>query len=480
MLAGRCAEAAPHFLAAAGHVGREEAATLRRLAAEHFLISGHLQEGLEVLRPLLVEVGAPYPEHEATLGTMVAGQVTALASRGLEFRARAESEVPARELAAIDTCWIAGKGLLLGDPLRGSHYVLHSAALALAAGEPRRIGRALALAASVAANRNAPEAQTWLAAAEQVAGRTADSYTLGLVAVSAGLSLRLAGSWYEAYEALEEGLQRLRASGREVAWECSLASSSLLVTLEALGELRALARESSRLTQHAHDTGDLHTGVVAALYAGQTLLARDEVGQARARVQHALAAWSGRGFQVHHLHALKLQVDCELYMGDAPAAWRRVVDAWPNIEQASFLRLPVRRMEALQLRTRAALAMLQHDPQGHAHLHDVAEADVEQIGREPMRYAPPLAALLRASLAAVRGDAAAALESLAPAIYGLETTNMTIHATVARRCKGQWIAGPQGEAIVAQADAYMRMQDIVAPARWAAMMAPGLVRGEPR
>ena len=477
VLAGRSGEAAPLFVAAAELAPPDMVTRMQRAAAEQFLISGHIDEGLAVLRPLLAESGLPYPEQETAAVALLGSQMATLAARGAEFRKRAESQLPAHLLAAVDTCWIAGKGLLLADPVRGGYYMVQSALLALTLGSPRRIARGLAVVAAVGASRSAMETREWLLVAEQLAGRLGDPYTQGLVAVSGGIVLRSRGNWRDAYDALDEGLQLLRSRCPGAVWECSLGSASLLITLEALGEIRALTVESGRLAQQAQDSGDLHTGVIAAIYGALALLARDDVAAARARLQHALTAWPGRSFQVHQLHALKLMVDCDLYAGDPEAAWSRVVAAWSSIESASFLRIAVRRMEALQLRTRAALAMLRHDPQGHAHLQVVIEADLEQIGREPMSYAPPLAALLRAGLAAVSDDRAAVLESLAPAIYGLETAGMAIHANVARRCKGEWTGGPQGEATVAQAESFMRMQDIARPACWARMVAPGLVRG---
>ncbi len=476
VLAGRNAEAAPHYLAAAELAPADASPRIRRIAAENLLVSGHVEPGLTVLRPLLAEIGLPYPEHEGQAGTMLAAQLSALASRGVAFSERGEAELPARELATIDLCWAAGKGLLLPDPIRGGYFVGQSALQAHAAGEPRRVDRGLAVSAMIAANRNAHDARAWLAAAQQTATKLADPYALGVVAVNAGIILRSRGAWHDAFEALEDGLQQLRERCQGVTWECSLATASLLVTLEALGELRRLAAETGRLTQQAQDAGDLHTSVIAAIYGALVLLARDEVEPARVRLHNALAAWSGRAFHIHHLHALKLQVDCDLYVGDARQAWQRVVEAWPSIEQASFLRLAARRIEALQLRIRAALAVMGQDLPEHGHLQHVVEADLDQLAREPIAHAPALAALLRAGLAGVRGDAPAVLQALAPAIYGLETAGMSIHATIARRGKGEWTGGPQGLALVEQAEVFMRMQDIARPTRWAAMIAPGLAR----
>jgi hypothetical protein len=50
---------------------------------------------------------------------------------------------------------------------------------------------------------------------------------------------------------------------------------------------------------------------------------------------------------------------------------------------------------------------------------------------------------------------------------------MALHAAAARRTHGQLLKGVAGSALVAEADAWMIGQGIRAPARFAAMLAPG-------
>ena len=67
--------------------------------------------------------------------------------RGLAFRERDVTQVSARELTQIDTCWSAAVGLGMVDNIRGADYQTRSLLLALRAGEPYRVCRAMALEA---------------------------------------------------------------------------------------------------------------------------------------------------------------------------------------------------------------------------------------------------------------------------------------------------------------------------------------------
>ena len=71
VLAGRGAEAAPLFLAAADAAPASTANRLRREAAEQYLNHGYLERGLEILHPLLREAGITVPERPRELNAQL-------------------------------------------------------------------------------------------------------------------------------------------------------------------------------------------------------------------------------------------------------------------------------------------------------------------------------------------------------------------------------------------------------------------------
>jgi eukaryotic-like serine/threonine-protein kinase len=143
--AGRGAEAAEAYRAAAARAGPAEAVELHRRAAQQLLISGRIGEGLDALGGVLARVGmrlAATPRR--ALASLVLHRAW-LRLRGLGFRERAVGAVPVGEVLKIDTCWSVAEGLGLVDTIRGADFQARHLLLALRAGEPLRVARALAM-----------------------------------------------------------------------------------------------------------------------------------------------------------------------------------------------------------------------------------------------------------------------------------------------------------------------------------------------
>ncbi len=145
--AGRGADAAAAYLKAAESATAAEMSELKRLATSQLLISGHLDQGMALLRTILGPLGLSFPDtiHGASLSLL--WNRTLLRMRGLSFQRRDASQVSPRDLTRIDVCWSAVVGLSMNEPLRGADFQTRGLLLALKAGEPFRIARALAMEA---------------------------------------------------------------------------------------------------------------------------------------------------------------------------------------------------------------------------------------------------------------------------------------------------------------------------------------------
>jgi hypothetical protein len=91
-----------------------------------------------------------------------------------------------------------------------------------------------------------------------------------------------------------------------------------------------------------------------------------------------------------------------------------------------------------------------------------------------MKWADPLAALLRAGVACLRDDKQTAISLLSKACTGFEDAHMKLYAAAAKRRLGEITGGVEGQLLTDQADSWMREQKIKSPTRITRMLAPGI------
>ena len=139
---------------------------LHRRAAQQLYTSGHIEEGGRALRPVLAQA-----RHEAARGrprwrcspSSSGGPRSACAACVSASATRPRS--PGQDLLRIDTCWAVGVGLAIVDMVRGADFQARHLVLALRAGEPYRVARALAMEGAYVAmggNRSRKRAQRLL------------------------------------------------------------------------------------------------------------------------------------------------------------------------------------------------------------------------------------------------------------------------------------------------------------------------------
>ena len=105
------------------------------------LISGHFDQGLTILRDVLIAVGLRYPATpRRAFWSLVRSQIR-LRLRGIDFGPRSAESVPEDQLRVIDILWTAVAGLSMIDPIRGADFQTRGLLLALKAGETSRVVR---------------------------------------------------------------------------------------------------------------------------------------------------------------------------------------------------------------------------------------------------------------------------------------------------------------------------------------------------
>src|SRR5205823_5157959 len=106
------------YLAAAEHApSQSDKLEMQRRATEQLLMTGHLDVGLANLRAILAAVGMKMAGTPTRALLSLLWNRARLRLRGMSFRERDVSQVPAEELTRLDISWSAATGLSQIDPI---------------------------------------------------------------------------------------------------------------------------------------------------------------------------------------------------------------------------------------------------------------------------------------------------------------------------------------------------------------------------
>ena len=475
--AGRGAEAAATYLAAAAASGSIEALDLRRRAADQLLRSGHIDEALATFRDVLQAVGMDMPE--SAKGALAAFLLrrAQIRLRGLGFHERDESQITPEDLTRIDTCWSASAGLGLVNTILGQYFQARCLLFALHAGEPKRVQRALAMEgaySSAEGGKTQKRTAELLSLSRAMAGKLDQPYAVAFATLCEGVATTLEGRWQTAHASCERAEATFRDRCTGVTWEVETGRWFSLWSLSYLGGLAELRRRVPERLREAKERGDLYAAVCHSTgLAGLAWLAEDAPETALAHSREALARWSQKTFHVEHWWALLGERQIDLYRGDAEAAYTHVQRQWGAMQSSLLLMVQLTRLEATHLRARSALALARARPAQQKALCREVEADAARILKERMPWASPLALLLRAGVASTQGDPGQAAALLGQAAAGLTAAHMALYAAAAAWHRGRILGGDEGRGLVEGAERWMTEQKIVDGARMAAMLAPG-------
>lgn len=472
--AGRGGESAKAYLQAVATADDREALELERRAAEQLLISGRTDEGLEMIRRVLAKVGlklAPSPRR--TLLSLILRRLR-LRLRGLDFHERSEDQIPAKDLTRIDVCWAVAEGMGLVDNIQGAAFQTLHLLFALDAGEPKRIARALAIEAGFLSSvGSAAEATRLLGEAEQLARRVGSEDALGLCTLIGALTATHAGRWERAVELVQDAEAMLSNQRSFVGWQLDLAKVYHIHTLTMWGRVAELCRLSERFVREALDCGNLFVATMfRTSWSSLVWLSADDIAGARNALKEAVDALPKGAFHIPHYNCMVARGLIDLYAGEGERALRDITEVWPRLKKSQLLRILSVRAHSIDLRARCVLAAASTGGSQKAALRTVARY-ARRIERERPPHLRVTATLLRAGIEATRGNRRATLRYLNAGIEGFKTCRMALWYAAATRRKGELLGGPEGEALIAEADAWMTSQGITNVERMTAMMAPG-------
>ncbi len=474
--AGRGQEGADVLLAAAEDADPETRIVCERQAAEQLLISGHLERGMEVVHKLLAEIGDRLPKTPWRALASLLWNRFRLRLRGARWRERSEREIPASQLLRIDVYASVAAGLTMVDSIRGADFQARALRLTLRAGEPARIGRALALEAGFLATlgaRGRRRARALLAEASGIAEARDDAYLAAWARSTEGAVDYFSGRFTTAQATLSEAEQLLIERTSGTAWEIGTTRVFQTFVLRHEGALRELRAVSAPFLRDARRRGDRYAEATMRKVLAHVLLAEDEPEQVRAEL--AAVSWpvpEHGGFHLQHWYELEAVGELSLYEGTVAEELELLAPRFEALRRSQLLRVQVVRGVSRWLLARLLLAAaaVADDPR---RLRKRARRIAIELSKESVPYANVWSLLLRAALAAQQGRIAQATENLRQAALGADDAGMLGCAAAARFRHAQLVGGNAGDMLRKRSDAWIAHEEVANPRRYFETIAPG-------
>ncbi|RMH45236.1 MAG: hypothetical protein D6689_00385, partial [Deltaproteobacteria bacterium] len=410
--AGRRSEAADIYREAAQLSGAAaDRMELASRAAESYLWSGHVDEGIRALEGVLTEVGVRMPRTRMGATLSFLARRAWVRVRGLRFRERDPSSLSPHVLGRQNVLWAAAVGFAMCDLPLGMDFQARHLLSALSLGQRREVARALAVEASyrsLAGRKAVARARRIADRAMQIAEDLDDPMLVAWVNGAHAIASYQVGEFRDARDRAERALALL-AGRHGASYEAAVLIQYRLWSLYWLGEWREMSRTVASALRDARERGDRYSMTNLAIgVPNAAWLVRDDPAEALRVCRDAIERWSRPGFHLQHYWEFLATLHAYIYAGDGARAAALVADRWRAVARAHLLRVSMVRAEASHARARAHILAAACGIDRDAHLAQ-AERITRAMERERLRAVDGLAMVQRAGIASVRGDADAAL-----------------------------------------------------------------------
>jgi len=464
VMAGRGAEAAEHYLAAADGADPATRLECHRHAAEQLLISGRIERGVATLEALLAEIDVSVPATPRAAVASLIWNRGKLRLRGLGFRERHRREIADADLARLDILGVAAHGLAMVDSIRGADFQLRHLMLALRTGHRRDIARAMVVEAMFQATQiHVGRARALLERAREIGGGD-DLYLKGTSHCGSALIAYFSGDLATCVEHFDEGVQLLRQVPG-ATWELVSARIFTVYALRFVGDFLEMRTRYDQLLVDAELRGDQYLSSSIRRASTPMWLAEDAPDEALRDIERATWVPSSRGFHVQHFHELTAYGEVALYTG-VHQDGARLADMFRRLDESLLRRVASIRLQTAYLQAR--LALVEGTPKSLRRAEHLA-AD---LGKSPQPMAGAWSQLIRGCVAVHHGDSAAARAAFDRAEQVAHSGTMRLTAAVARLRRAALVEGDAGAALDADARAELAGLGVRKPDKMAAMIAP--------
>lgn len=475
--AGRGGEAAPLFMAAAADAPAKLALEYRRRAAEQWLVSGHLDSGLEALEAVLgaVKLRLPRTPRAALVDLLLTR--ARLRFRGLAFRKRAQDQIPPEELLRTDACK-ASWPLSFVNTIQGAAFQARFLEQALKTGEPSRVALGLCMEGiflSTEGGKREARIEQLRSSARALNSELDDPQVHAFERMLEGQTSYMFGRWARTSEALEAAEKIFVERCHAVTWELNSSRFFWANALIYQGRWREIERRTQGWLDDAADRGDVYASASLHLLRTRCLtLAKDEPERALVEIDAAMAEWRSPDFGVQRFLAELSRIQVALYSGQAEQAVQLVAALWPAFNSSMMQRIQLCRVHCYHHSAYSLLASAAGSPLSRVQLNQFSHY-ARLLEKERMPWASAFALYIKAASARMIHDLGRAERGLREAAEAFDACHMVFYAAACRTRLGQLLGGAAGLLLVEEAEACFRAQGIVRPDRMIAMMAPGFV-----
>jgi eukaryotic-like serine/threonine-protein kinase len=465
---GRSLEAANEYLNSAAVTEGEDRAELQRRAALRFLTSGHVEEGMSVLREALKHSRLPWPSNRWQTVAGILSRRCWLGLRGL--KSHSNSKATQFQEQQLQTGWAAAAGMSMVDPLLGTFYIADNLCRSLAVGSRAALPRDLAAfmgQASIGGSRSRKETRKILVAQRNLISRSRDPYQRALSYLSRGIAALLRGDWSNALRCCEHSIRLLadpQCAGK--TWELQTARTFALWALQYQGEIRELTRRQAELLRTAHDANDLYAILnFGTQVTAHVVLAKDQPAEALAMLERDQERLSDRGFFIQHHNDVLARTAMHIYAGNVQQAIASIEGRWSDYHRSFLSQIQQVRIDHRQVLVRAHLAAAASGHQTKRNL-DQARRLVRQLRNERAPWSTALAMAFDAAIVAFHSPKEASPRFVASA-EALEACKMHLFAAAARNT-----ASRRATSGTSTCDPYWEAQGIVNKERMTQMLLP--------
>jgi len=475
---GRCVDAAQAYLDAAAGADPATRLECQRRAAQQFLISGHIERGLDTLREVLGDVGVSVARTPRRALVSLLWQRFRLRVRGLRWKEKHAAQIAPEALKQLDVFATVSSGLSSVDTIRGADFQSRHLLLALETGEPSRVAVALLHEATFVATqggRSLRRSGSLLRRARTASAALNDEFVTAWTFAAEGFQSYFGGRFRTAAERFAASGELFRERTVGSVWELNNVRVFRMLSLRHVGTFLHMRTLFDNYVRDAAQRGDRFMETSLRSLNALLFLVRDDAREARDQLRRAVWTPPAETFHVQNWYEIKARTELALYEGNAAAALEELAPGYDRLARAMLLRVQILRAHAhwSRARTLVAAAPTLGDDRGKA----LAKASLlaRRLGRESVEFPHAWSHLIRAAIAVQKGDPESACEHLRQTIAIAGLCQMGFVQAAAQQRLGELLGGDEGAALEASCAEWSSREAIARPDRMLEIAAPGFV-----